>query len=336
MASGTFYPAVSGDDGWVTTGVASGNSYTYIGKTTRTINCWFRFPNVTIPQGSSIKSAYIKLTAYQTLSGATVNSNVFLADEDNASSPSSVADFNGRSLTSGVAWDAIAAWTQATQYDSPDLANDLQEVVDRGGFSSGNAVMVMIFDDGSDSNAYRTVSTIDYVSGAQKAELHVEWEVPDIEVSCEPLTGTFTLNSAGASTGDIVTAEPLTGAFSLTSAGGRLWDGIVHTEPFAGTFSLSADVRLIQRTLFNSTFILITSLKIGSTLSIVNSLNTQLTSNIDLKLSILQNLEANFGIKMSIEELSKFNDTMSLLNHIFDADSGITQGQYYFLKSHGL
>jgi len=163
-----------------------------------------------------------------------------------------------------------------------------------------------------------------------------EYAAIDDIVIAEPLIGTFSLNSAGASTGDIVTAEPLTGTFSLSSSGGRVWDGIVHTEPFVGTFSLSADARLIQRTLFNSTFILINSLKIGSTLSIVNSLNTQLTSNIDLKLSILQNLEANFGIKMTIEELSKFNDTVSLLNHIFDTDSGITQGQFYFLKSHGL
>jgi hypothetical protein len=133
----------------------------------------------------------------------------------------------------------------------------------------------------------------------------------------------------------IISAEPLTAIFSLSSSGATT-DEPIAVEPFQVVSSLSGDVILIQRTLFNSTIDVINSIKVGSTIDIVNSLNAQITSNIDLVLSVLQSIEATFGIKLTIDDLVKFNDTETLVNHILDADSGITQGQYYFKKSHGL
>jgi hypothetical protein len=85
-----------------------------------------------------------------------------------------------------------------------------------------------------------------------------------------------------------------------------------------------------------STLSLVNSIYVGSTLFLVNSLNAQIESDLNLVLSILRGLEGSFGLKMSIEERDKFNGTLKLLTHILDADSGITQGEYYFLRNHGL
>ena len=41
--------------------------------------------------------------------------------------------------------------------------------------ASGNAVIIVFLDNGSDTNALRNVSSFDFDSGSEKAELHVDW-----------------------------------------------------------------------------------------------------------------------------------------------------------------
>ena len=189
-------------------------------------------------------------------------------------------------------------------------------------------------------------------------------ESENISVSSEPLVGTFTLNAAGASIisniiaaesflgtftlnaagadilGDIVFAEPFTGTFTLNSAGGAVLGDLsqyqVAALPFTGAFTLSGDARLIERTSFNSTLTLLNSIKLGSTLSLVNSLNVQFASNITLVNDLLRQLSGTQTLKLNIEEMAKFNGMLKLGNHILGTGSGITHGEYYFLKSHGL
>jgi hypothetical protein len=131
-----------------------------------------------------------------------------------------------------------------------------------------------------------------------------------------------------------VASEPLEGTFTLNASVSAL-EGI-SLETLEGAFALSGVVALTPIYPFESSLSLMNSLYIGSTVSIINSLNIQVTSNIDIVLDVLQKFEATFGVKLTIEELVKFNATINFVNHIVDADSGITQGQYYFLKSHGL
>jgi len=166
--------------------------------------------------------------------------------------------------------------------------------------------------------------------------------------------------------GDVImVATPFTGTFSLTGAvtGGQK----VTATPFTGTFSLTGVIRHIPRTQILGTINLINSLKVGSTLSLVNSLNIVFKGDITLvhdilskiegsqalrndienlakfndtlsliNHDILSKIEGSQALRNDIENLAKFNDTLSLINHILDADSGITQGDYYFLKNHGI
>jgi len=135
-------------------------------------------------------------------------------------------------------------------------------------------------------------------------------------------------------TGGTVIAEPLSGTLSLS--GDVVGPASVTAEPLELVASLSGDVTLIPRTLFNGTLTLINSLKVGGTLTLINSLNAQVTGSVNLINNILQKIEGTLTLRNDIEEYAKFNGTLKLINHILDADSGITQGDYYFLESHGI
>jgi len=208
MASGTFYPAVSGDDGFrgSVSGFNNSAQFIYFGEFGETANGFVRFVNVTIPQGSTITNAYIRFTSYNSESGTAVNTNVYFNNVDDATAPTNATEFDGLSLTSGVAWDGIAAWSDGSQYDTVDIKSALQTVIDRVGWASGQAVTAVIKDDSSDSGAIRRPSQIDWNSGAEKAELHVEWS-EDVDVLATTATLTITANAATISNDIDVTAN---------------------------------------------------------------------------------------------------------------------------------
>jgi hypothetical protein len=51
--------------------------------------------------------------------------------------------------TSPVAWENLPEWVPGTTYQSPDLSESLQQVIDREGYETGNPIMVIIDDNGS-------------------------------------------------------------------------------------------------------------------------------------------------------------------------------------------
>ncbi len=179
MESGTFYPNSGGDDGHCN---SSGLSFTtdwdgellgYYSEEAAHFYTFFRFVNITIPKEATIKSAFIRFTSFNSLSTTTVNLNCYFNNVDNAAAPSAGIDITGASLTSAVAWNGLGAWADGSQYDTPDLSSILQTVVDRANWQSGNAVLAQIRSNGA--SAYRAPSTYNYLSGAERAELHVEW-----------------------------------------------------------------------------------------------------------------------------------------------------------------
>ena len=207
MSEETFYPAAGTDDGISSSDSNFNNNWEYCafglwfgaGPTVR--NAFFRFPDVTIDQGSTITSCLLKVY------GVTVNPfppragstylNVYLVDEDNPDAPISDAEYNNLSVTDAIEWEEANDWTTDTLYESPELKTILQNIVDRGGFSSGNAVIVLVKDNSSGLNAYQKTRSYDYDSGSKKAELYVEWESASSseEVTAEPLIGIGSLSA---------------------------------------------------------------------------------------------------------------------------------------------
>jgi len=106
-----------------------------------------RFQDVPIPQGATIENAYLMLRAGNTRNNDDVNSVISGEDEDTTVAFTDYADYSARSHTAAtVNWNVIPHWNVATWYNSPDIKTIIQEIVDRGGWASGND-MVIFWDD---------------------------------------------------------------------------------------------------------------------------------------------------------------------------------------------
>jgi hypothetical protein len=113
-----------------------------------------RFIGVTIPVGSTINSA--KITFIST-SGDTshVILKIYGVAEDNTGEfgTSPIDDARTRShTTANVDWDETPTHTIGGAYDSPDISSIIQEIINRGGWSSGNAIGIFIAENGSETN----------------------------------------------------------------------------------------------------------------------------------------------------------------------------------------
>lgn len=173
--------AASGDDGWSHDGgtfdgtAANGNIGKFNLPPQRIYDAWLRFTTVTVPVGATVTNAYISLKAWGSGSdGAGTESNIHLEAADDPAAPTTQADHAGRSRSTGIAWDDYDFPDTTNFYDSPDLTTAVQEVIDRGGWASGQATQVLWDDDGSSVNQSYQPRTYDD-SSANAAKLHIEY-----------------------------------------------------------------------------------------------------------------------------------------------------------------
>jgi hypothetical protein len=115
----------------------------------------FRFTNVTVPQGSTINSATFKLTAQATYNAGASTISYLVSAEASDNAPAMVATGSGENLRSSTGTAprprttaVSAAWNQNsvvanTEY-SIDITSVIQEIVNRAGWASGNAILVIV------------------------------------------------------------------------------------------------------------------------------------------------------------------------------------------------
>lgn len=115
------------------------------------------FKSTGIPQGATIQSAKITFTGNGLTGNNTCNLRIVCEDADGRSvQETTEAGLNGLvETTSVVDWPSVPAFSDAVQYDTPDLTSIIQEVVNRAGFN-GN-INVMVEDNSSSTNASRSV-----------------------------------------------------------------------------------------------------------------------------------------------------------------------------------
>jgi type IV pilus assembly protein PilY1 len=120
------------------------------------IDCFLfgmRFTGITIPQGTSITSAFIDLVSVRGVIGTT-NTTIVGQDIDDASvilaAPCPSCGFFGGSFfatsdittrdetVASVAWNGIPVAGTGVTLTSPDISSIVQEIVDRPGWASGN------------------------------------------------------------------------------------------------------------------------------------------------------------------------------------------------------
>lgn len=106
-----------------------------------------RFTGIAVPKNAVIVSASLSLVASSTDSATTVRSKIRGMAADNAVIPPDDATFHAPGYTTAVVnWDSIPTWNNGTTYTSPDITAIVQELVNRSGWVSGNA-MVILWDD---------------------------------------------------------------------------------------------------------------------------------------------------------------------------------------------
>jgi type II secretory pathway pseudopilin PulG len=132
-----------------------------------------RFTNVVVPPGETISNAYIQFQVDETSSGVTSLTIEGEAVDDAAQFTSAAYDISSRPRTSAsVSWTP-SAWTtvgaRGADQRTTDISPVLQEIVDRPGWSSGNAIVIII-----DGSGTRTAEAFEG-EPAGAAELHYEY-----------------------------------------------------------------------------------------------------------------------------------------------------------------
>jgi hypothetical protein len=130
-----------------------------------------RFLNVGIPADVTVTSAYLEFVTDETGS-ATTSAEIRALATDSASRFMPAAfDISGRATTPSVVYWDLPAWpTVGEAHQSPDISNLVQDVVDRAGWSKGNAMAFVISAAGD-----RTAESWDG-SPTDAVLLHVEYQ----------------------------------------------------------------------------------------------------------------------------------------------------------------
>lgn len=105
-----------------------------------------RFQNITIPQGATIDSAFIIVYSHEAkLEDDVANVTIYADDTDNAITFSEDSLITDRAATAAqVDWVVAEEWQLWEAYSTPDLKSVVQEIVDRSGWSSGNAIAFVL------------------------------------------------------------------------------------------------------------------------------------------------------------------------------------------------
>ena len=132
-----------------------------------------RFQSASIPQGATITTAYIEFKAADANTEST-DITIWGEDTDDASQfGTGNNDISNRTKTSAsILWNNVENWSDNQTYNTPDISAVIQEIVNRGGWSSGNDIAVIL--ESTDLNGKRLFDARDF-SSADAGLLHVEF-----------------------------------------------------------------------------------------------------------------------------------------------------------------
>ncbi len=153
-----------------------GDAYTTIGV---------RITNVNVPTGAVITNAYLQFTADEAQS-VTTNLSINAEAVGNASAFSNTAySLSSKTPTNATSnWNNIPPWTVGNTYNSTDISNVIQEIIDRGDWANGNAMTFLI-----EGTGRRTAESANGVA-ASAPKLFIDYETVDSIVINPITTGT--------------------------------------------------------------------------------------------------------------------------------------------------
>ncbi len=142
------------------------------------VHTFIRFQLVTIPRGKIINVAKVRLSPIATAPSLPVHLKVraVLQADVAAGDIDTAAECDALTLTdAAVDWD-ITEWTNGQEYETPNIESVIQEIISQESWASGNALCIVIEDDGSASGDY--VRAQSYEEDDTKQRLEVKWHTP--------------------------------------------------------------------------------------------------------------------------------------------------------------
>ena len=140
-----------------------------------------RFTGLSIPQGATITSAYIQFTSDNSTSNNSGAPTVIIRGEASNNAPTFTTtsnDITNRTVTTASASWAIPTWGTTSQTGTnqrtPDLSAVVQEITNRSGWASGNAMVFSLIS--AVNSTRRDAESFDGVAGSA-AQLVVQYSV---------------------------------------------------------------------------------------------------------------------------------------------------------------
>lgn len=179
--------SVSGDDGY-SSNDAFYNALTYLrfGMNGASYKSFMRFPSIPIDNSSQIRHAYTIMTLSM---GATGAGTIRFNDVADAVAPTTGKEVTDLARTTGA--EIASTYSEGNQiYVLPDLVTDLQSIINKAEWTSGNAVMVIIDGSSGDMRPYS------YNNGSSYPLLLIEYDAPPMPESTRWLSEPRTLEVA--------------------------------------------------------------------------------------------------------------------------------------------
>lgn len=169
-------------------GVCYDTGKDYWGTSQVVADSWWLFREVNVPCGATVLNATLTFTASATQRGDVCNTKILAEAVDNAipitgNYKEGWDDYENRPKTvAAVPWHNLPPWREGERHTSPDISPVIQEIVNRPGWTSGNAIQIFWMDDSSEGvEALRSACGYEYPlapgSGEYAVELEVTYEI---------------------------------------------------------------------------------------------------------------------------------------------------------------
>lgn len=223
-----------------------------------------RFLAITIPQGATITSAFIKLRSggYE-VKIPTIH--IYGEDADDTATFTTYANWLARFRTDAMISWTPPAWVSGTWYTSLDIKTIIQEIVNREGWESGNAIVIFLQQTlGWEEYQIMFADTFD-ANETYAAKLEVTWSVGPTQKSVSGsiiasgslLTGKkLTVSGSIGASGAFVRDKDLTLFGSITTLGTLLTDKNLTIQGLIDTLGI---VEVLKRNFIDITGIITAS-----------------------------------------------------------------------------
>jgi Divergent InlB B-repeat domain len=222
-----------------------------------------RFTNLTIPPGSIITNAYVQFKVNTVTSEATSLTVQGEAADNAATFATTVRNISNRPRTVASApWNPLP-WTvkgaAGADQRTPNLATVIQEIVNRPGWASGNAVAIIVTGTGKRvAESYESVVT-------KAPILHVEYDVPPVRYDLTVTKGGGgagtvtggTINCGSTCTANYLAGTPVT--LTATPESGSVFTGWSGACTGTGDCTLTVDSNKAVTATFEPQFTLTVS-----------------------------------------------------------------------------